>query len=198
VKRQPATREEELKAAIEAAGLPARDYRVYYALLKRAEWKTAVIRDQFQPRSLADLARLAHMSEANVKRSLNHLQRHGWLLRHRHFSDRGIGGRGHATSYQLENGKDCDCPKGAQAEPVSADKGAHDEPRKGLSNGCNAAGQGPVSAKSVSDVVGSRGEAVQRPACYYCHERPVGPGGVLCPECKTAIEERNRRLWEPA
>jgi hypothetical protein len=142
VARQPATRELELKAAIEKADLPARDYRVYRALLERAEWKSAKILDRFQPRSL------------------NHLQRHGWLVRHRHFSDNGIGGRGHPTTYQLEHGRGCDClpavsrrtqdtSKGAHPEPVPADKGAQDEPRKGLRTCRVTAGQRPVSAKSV-------------------------------------------------
>ena len=29
----------------------------------------------------------------------------------------------------------------------------------------------------------------QRP-CTKCRENPAGPGGILCPECKAAIETR--------
>jgi DNA-binding MarR family transcriptional regulator len=157
--RQPATREQELRDAIEKADLPARDYRVYRALSARAEWKSVVIRDKFQPRSLAELAAWSRMSRANVARALNHLQRHGWLQRHRHFSDKGIGGRGHATRYQLEHGKDCDClpavsraaPKESQPEPLSADKESQAELGKGLRTCHVTAGQAPGSAKSVRD-----------------------------------------------
>lgn len=30
--------------------------------------------------------------------------------------------------------------------------------------------------------------------CSYCGEHPVGPGGVLCPDCKTLLEDRNRAI----
>jgi hypothetical protein len=29
-----------------------------------------------------------------------------------------------------------------------------------------------------------------RQLCRKCGEKPVGPGGVICPECRTAIEAR--------
>jgi hypothetical protein len=34
----------------------------------------------------------------------------------------------------------------------------------------------------------------QARTCFNCHEQPTGPGGILCPQCKTAIEHRNRTL----
>ena len=98
---RPLTREQELREAIEKARIPAREYRIYRALFARAEWKSAVIKRQFQPRSLAELAGLAHMSKASVAAGLNHLQRHGWVVRHRHVTAAGIGGRGHGTRYEL-------------------------------------------------------------------------------------------------
>ena len=30
--------------------------------------------------------------------------------------------------------------------------------------------------------------------CARCHANPVGPGGILCPDCRTAIEAQNRAL----
>jgi DNA-binding Lrp family transcriptional regulator len=112
------TREKELSQAIEKAALPVADYRVYRALMGRADWNTAVIPVRFQPRSLAELAELSKLSVATVKRTLRHLQRHGWIERHRYITDAGIGGRGHPTRYRLDVGADCDCAPD-RPEPVS-------------------------------------------------------------------------------
>jgi hypothetical protein len=162
------TRESELKAAIIDADLPPRDLKVFMVLMKRATWVTAKIRDEFQPRSLEELARWAHMSTANVKRSLSHLQRHGWVERYRHVTDKGIGGRGHPTHYQLGRGHDCDCRarKGAQPEPVLAEKGAQDCTIKGLKAKDVSTGQSQVSAKSVSE----EGESKRVPLCGVCSQ----------------------------
>jgi len=32
--------------------------------------------------------------------------------------------------------------------------------------------------------------------CARCHENPVGPGGIICPDCRTAIEAANRATAE--
>jgi hypothetical protein len=153
---RPLTREAELKAAIVDADMPTRDLKVFMVLMKKATWVTANIKDEYQPRSLEELARWAHMSEANLKRSLNHLQRHGWIQRYRYVGSNGIGGRGHPTHYQLGHGRDCDCKahKGAQDEPVSPAKGAQKCPIKGLKSEDISAGQPPVSAKSVREEEG--------------------------------------------
>lgn len=109
------TREQELAKAIEQASLPSRDYRIFSALLRqRAEWKTATIPDKFQPRGLAELAKLARMSKANLCRGLDHLESHGWIVRDRAEKR----GRGHRTTYQLTAGMSCDCIK-QQNEPVT-------------------------------------------------------------------------------
>lgn len=136
--------------------MPPRDLKVFMVLMKKATWVTAKIKDEYQPRSLEELARWAHMSEANLKRSLNHLQRHGWIQRYRYLGSKGIGGRGHPTHYQLDHGRDCDCKahKGAQDEPVSRAKGAQKCPIKGLKSEDITAGQTPVSAKSVREEEG--------------------------------------------
>jgi DNA-binding MarR family transcriptional regulator len=108
------SREGQLRAAVGKAALPVRDYRVYHALLGRAEWRTAVIPGKFQPRSLRDLAALSRMSTAGVCRSLNHLESHGWVERQRRPP-----GRGHATAYTLLAGADCDCiPATETGEPM--------------------------------------------------------------------------------
>lgn len=31
--------------------------------------------------------------------------------------------------------------------------------------------------------------------CVRCQQRPTGPGGIICPECRAEIEENNRRDW---
>lgn len=31
--------------------------------------------------------------------------------------------------------------------------------------------------------------------CVRCQQRPVGPGGIICPACRLEIEENNRRDW---
>ena len=91
------TREQELAAAIEAAKIPASDYRIFCALLRqRAEWKTGEIPEKFQPHGLADLARMTHMSKANLCRGLNRLEGNGWISRHR--------ATGRRTAYQLAVG----------------------------------------------------------------------------------------------
>jgi hypothetical protein len=147
----PANREHELRAAIRAARLPARDFRIYDALFTRAQWKTAVIESKFQPRSLIELADWARMSLSNVKRGLNHLEYHGWVERRRWKTP----GRGHRTRYFLAVGRDCepDCPlrKAAKPEPFSGRESGSKVRDKTAHEFRAAAGQEPVSAKSVSD-----------------------------------------------
>jgi hypothetical protein len=103
---KPLTREQELEKAIEAARLPPREYRIYRALFKRAEWNTATIKKQFQPWNEAELAGDSKMSLASVKRGLAHLERHGWITR---VPRRKPGRKGPAVSFILLSGSDCDC-----------------------------------------------------------------------------------------
>jgi hypothetical protein len=153
------TREQQLGDAIELAQIPARDYRIYRALLKRARWKSAEILDQYQPRSLEELAALSKMSRSNVALGLNHLQRHGWLLRFRYIDGKGIGGRGHGTKYQPDLGRDCDCPKPSKGDRSKASKPRTvPEPKPSKNRALNrpevadiTAGQTPVPAKSVRE-----------------------------------------------
>jgi hypothetical protein len=111
--RPKLTREQQLAHAIDKADLPPRDYRIYRALFKRADWKTGVIPARWQPRSLRDIATDTHLGVATICRSLNHLESHGWITRHRTTP-----GRGHATTYELLTGMDCDCITG-RPEPMT-------------------------------------------------------------------------------
>jgi len=137
------TREQELWDAILGAEVTPSDFRVYVTLLKMADFGTAEIPDRFQPRSLVKLAERCHISLAGVKRSVGHLQRHGWLERHRNLTPSGIGGRGHPTRYKLLAGRDCDCQKQAHSEPVPVEKEAQPEPINRLTTPVVSAGQEP-------------------------------------------------------
>ena len=126
------TREQELAAAIDRADLPPRDKEIWRQLFRRADWKTAVIPKRWQPKSLRDIARDAHMGVATVCRGLNHLESHGWIERHRTSP-----GRGHPTAYGLMAGADCDCLTldGSKTEPVSdAERMRHYRARKKASH----------------------------------------------------------------
>lgn len=37
-----------------------------------------------------------------------------------------------------------------------------------------------------------------RRMCSKCGENPVGPGGIICPDCRTAIEARVYPVPPPA
>ena len=108
-----ADREHELRTAIEQARLPGRDYRIFMALFTRAEWKTAVIPNRFQPRSAAELAQWCGLSQATTLRGLTGLEHHGWIQRTRTPG----GGRGHGTTYQPTAGRDY--PASTRSEPAT-------------------------------------------------------------------------------
>jgi hypothetical protein len=42
-----------------------------------------------------------------------------------------------------------------------------------------------------------RWEPAPEAVCARCHVNPPGPGGIICPACRTAIEARNRAATEP-
>jgi hypothetical protein len=35
------------------------------------------------------------------------------------------------------------------------------------------------------------------PVCARCQDAPAGPGRILCPDCKTALESRTVADWYP-
>jgi hypothetical protein len=96
--------DKQLRDAMERADMPPRDYRIFGALVFRADWASGVIPKQFQPRSLTVLANITRMSRASVAEGLNHLERHGWVTRTRQGP-----GRGKSTVYGLRIGVDCNC-----------------------------------------------------------------------------------------
>jgi hypothetical protein len=149
------TREQELWDAILAADITPSDFRVYVTLLKIADFGTAAGPERFQPRSLVKLAQRCHISLAGVKRSVGHLQRHGWLERYRNITDAGIGGRGHPTQYKLLIGRDCDC-KQAHGEPVKQGKQAQADTGNRLTGARVSARRGGFPAEG--DVRGGKGE----------------------------------------
>jgi hypothetical protein len=151
---KPTTHEQELRAAIRAARLPARDFRIYDALFARAHWNSAVIYGRYQPRSLTELADWCRMSRANLCYGLNHLEYHGWIERRRWRTP----GRGHRTMYALLAGRDCEpgCPlkKAAKDWTLPSRESVQQSSSKASNDFRAAAGQEPVSAKRVSDEEG--------------------------------------------
>jgi hypothetical protein len=149
------SQEYKLRIAIDkAAGITLADYRVFNHLLNVADFATARLPDPFQPRSLTALADDCHVSMSQVKYSVGHLQRHGWLERHRNITDKGIGGRKHPTRYVLKLGRDCDCKTG---QPVagSRKKGGSECPINRPQEVAISAGQVPVPAGRA--VAGGKG-----------------------------------------
>ena len=111
-------------------------------------WGTAEIQKRWQPRSLKKLAGLAHMSKANLCYGLDHLERHGWVIRHRQATL----GRGYSTAYSLEVGKDCEC-RSEVSKPQTLNR---PEVSKAWTGKCPKGrgitpGQDPVPAKSVTE-----------------------------------------------
>jgi DNA-binding HxlR family transcriptional regulator len=103
------TREQELKAAFRKARMSQRAHRVLYVLLyDLAQWNTAMILPERQPKSLATLATKCDMSVRNLKRALLELDELGWVERTPH------PGRGLTTTYQLRVGMDA-APKSRTA-----------------------------------------------------------------------------------
>jgi hypothetical protein len=184
------TREEELWAAIMKADITPSDFRVYVTLLKKANFGTAEIPPAFQPRSLERLAAWSFVSLASVKRSVGHLQRHGWLERDRHITAAGIGGRGHPTHYRLLTGRGCDCQKAAQCEPVRRKKVAQPDTVKGPITPPVTAGQTPVSDER--DAARGKVERGMPETCIGCGKKPRR-GCRTCWGC-SALEISDGRL----
>jgi hypothetical protein len=164
-KRQ-GTHEQELRTGIVAAsGLTIADRWIFTVLTTMADWGTAKLPDRFAPRSLAELAAKCNVSERQVKYSLGHLQRHGWVERYRNITEKGIGGRGHPTRYVLLMGRDCDCKTG-QSVHSSGEIAGTECPGKGAEAVAVDAGQ-PGESAGVA-VMGEEGWAAfaRRPSSW--------------------------------
>jgi DNA-binding HxlR family transcriptional regulator len=114
-----------------------RAHRVLYVLLyDLAQWNTAVILPERQPKSHATLATKCDMSVRNLKRALLELDELGWVERTPH------PGRGLTTTYQLQVGMDA-APKRRTAM-TDAERARRYRERK-------KAGQETVTADSAED-----------------------------------------------
>jgi predicted transcriptional regulator len=113
------TREVELKRAIKAARLPSRDRNLFRDLLETANWKSAVLPDRFQPRNMDELARIAGVSTRTALRSVDHLEKHGWITRTRNPKP---GRQGRAITYGFEVGESCWCTPDRPAAASGIDR----------------------------------------------------------------------------
>lgn len=112
----PDLTDKQLKDAMERADMPPRDYRIFGALVSRVDWKTGLLPERFQPRSLEKLAAQCRMSKTAAAEGLNHLESHGWVTR-----DRQEPGRGRPTLYGVRIGMDCDCKPAAKQDRPRTD-----------------------------------------------------------------------------
>jgi hypothetical protein len=120
---------------------------VFLALLERSDNADCAIPAHMTP-SLVQLAEACCCSVSAVKLALDHLDRHGWLIR-----KRTRGGRGHKTTYQLDHGWPCPltCEKRATQKPVSGDKQATQKPEKQAKTYSYPRRSGPVSDEGIRE-----------------------------------------------
>jgi hypothetical protein len=139
------SRETELRAAIDKADLPPRDFKIYMVLFRRAEWHTAEIDPKFQPRSLTELARWSTMPRSVLAAGLNHLEHHNWIERNRWRTP----GRGHTTRYKLTVGTDCDCHQ-EHGEPMTDAERMRRYRARRKASGSSVTEAGKVSGERVT------------------------------------------------
>lgn len=128
----------QLADAIDASNLAASDKAVLRRLLDRADYRTAELPEKFTPKQ-ADIARKASITPRQVRRSLRHAERHGWV------TVGGTTGRGHRLAYRLDIGEQCGCSGRVheRREDTEHRKGGHGVPLKADTKGGHAAGQTP-------------------------------------------------------
>ena len=147
---------------IERSNLRPGDRAVFLCLLRRADNETCEMLPRFTP-SLESISAKTGLHISSVKRSLAHLEKHGWLYR-----DRSKGGAKrrdgahHRTVYHLfaiDVPVRCECfvharnapYKQAHSEPVSASKQAHSEPQNRRIDPDVSAGQTPNCTEGLRD-----------------------------------------------
>ena len=111
------TREQQLRRAIQLAGLPDGEVRLFVVLLDCAQFGTAAMLPEFAP-SVSKLMTHNGKSRATVFRRLAHLERHGWLVP----PPRSARGRNARIVRVLQVGERCECPPrgGNRRRPLSA------------------------------------------------------------------------------
>jgi hypothetical protein len=137
-----ADRWHELENAVADTRLTASDKAVYNRRLKCSRYGTAEPVPRFTE-TQAEVAAKISLTVRQVRRAERHLELHGWL------KISGSGGRGRKPDYEVRLGVDCDCtgrvhtPLGVRLSGPQAD-----------TIGGHAAGQMPVSARSIRGYVG--------------------------------------------
>lgn len=191
----------ELRKAIRGARLPARERYVFRALLDRADDKTTVIPDRYQPRGLGD-GYFWGVSRRTVQRALPHLAEHGWVTwtswtgRPRDDKEpRTEGRRGHPKShYAVHPGEPCNCPPKARIERQDD---AETKPNRAPGWPPNRApGLQPIERRKFQESAGQPSDSVDRAAV----------GGMGKSEDPTAAAENqtennrcphDRMTWPP-
>ena len=176
------TREKEIRSAAHKARMPNGCYRVFFAMLDKADFGTAALRGPWQPRSVSDIAHWAEVSEATAKRALTDLERHGWIERRR---NAGLG-RGHKTSYAINLG--VPWPERESSAVSGAERTRRWRERKVAHNGVTGTwkeAQMEVTRDTIQRHItaaqhgGSAGRAVTE---------GVGKGKPLCAVCLTPLD----------
>jgi hypothetical protein len=168
----PKDRWHQLADAIGDSNLPASDKAIFRYLLDKADWRTAELAERWTPTE-REIRRKTSHSLRQVKYSIEHLARHGWIT-----ADRGEADKRRRT-YTLTYGWACDCPGRRHAPPRKVqpepEKGATPAPQIGATDRCNAAGSEPLLTERL-------------------REEGVREGSALCFRCGIALD----RLWRSA
>lgn len=211
------------ESLVRQSNLPAADRTVFRYFLTAADnGNGMVLPEHAWKLALSRIARATGLHVSTVARSLAHLESHHWIARYR-----SAGGRRRFTEYLILphdplDPDPCKCRKQSR-DPVTrpltdaermrryrARKRAgqaakRNEPAGQAANvtanttvNCRLSRNEPAGQAANLTERTQREKEVKRPLCFMCYERPTGPGGILCPQCKTAIEHRNRTLWNTA
>ncbi len=165
----PKDRWHQLADAIDASNLAASDKAVLRRLLDRADYGTAELPEKFAPKQ-ADIARKASITPRQVRRSLRHAERHGWV------TVGGATGRGHRLTYRLDIGGQCGCSGRVHEQKADTEhrKGGHGVPLKADTKGGHAAGQGTVPTERQREGRVGRKPEPQLAPCSVC-KTPMDP-----------------------
>lgn len=94
-------RAEELHRAVRRAGLPSSWVVVFDTLVNRGDYATGRLPDDWQPRSIQELAEWCGLPQRTMMRALRGLADYGWIVR----KPPGELRRGLATTYQAAEGR---------------------------------------------------------------------------------------------